>query len=42
MDSISDIEEYNSHNTTRLNNEKLKKLLLSIDLVSSALKGKNY
>jgi UDP-N-acetylglucosamine 4,6-dehydratase/5-epimerase len=41
-DSISDIEEYNSHNTTRLNNEKLKKLLLSIDSVSSALKDKNY
>ena len=31
-DKLSKIEEYNSHNTTRLDKEGMKKLLLKLDL----------
>lgn len=33
----SDIEDYTSHNTTRLNKDKVKELLLSLDFIKDAL-----
>ena len=39
--NISIVEEYNSHNTSRLNNESLKSLLLRVDFVVKAIKGLN-
>ncbi len=39
--NISVVEEYNSHNTSRLNNESLKNLLLRVDFVVKAIKGLN-
>jgi UDP-glucose 4-epimerase len=37
-DKVSEVEEYNSHNTTRLNKENLKKLLLKLDLIKEDIK----
>ena len=36
---ISQVEEYHSHNTTRLDLEGTKQLLLKLDIVRSAMKG---
>ena len=40
-DLISNIEDYNSHNTERLNIDQIKEKLLSIDYVQNMLKNKN-
>ena len=39
QDSMSGIEEYHSHNTSRLNVEGMKKLLLKLDFISEDLKS---
>jgi UDP-glucose 4-epimerase len=36
---VSNFEDYNSHNTTRLNIEDIKKLLLKLDYITSELKS---
>lgn len=36
---VSEFEDYNSHNTTRLDIEEIKKLLLKLDYISKELKG---
>jgi UDP-glucose 4-epimerase len=36
---VSNFEDYNSHNTTRLNTEDIKKLLLKLDYITSELKS---
>lgn len=36
---VEEIDEYNSHNTTRLDRQRLKELLLTLDCVKKALKG---
>jgi len=38
---ISDIEDYHSHNTTRLNSEEVKKLLLKLPVIRKDLSGEN-
>ena len=40
-DKISHIEEYNSHNTSRLDSNELEKLLLSVSAVNRAMKNHN-
>ena len=37
-EALSDIEDYTSHNTTRLNTNELKKILLGLDYIKSSLK----
>ena len=39
QDSMSGIEEYHSHNTTRLDVEGMKKLLLKLDFIREDLKS---
>lgn len=39
---ISEMIDYNSHNTNRLNKEEMKKLLLKLDYVQSALNNKDF
>ena len=35
--SIQNIDDYNSHNTTRLNIDQIKKKLMSLEIVKNAL-----
>jgi UDP-glucose 4-epimerase len=40
-DKVSAVEEYHSHNTTRLDKESLKKLLLKLDFIREDIKLRN-
>ncbi|MDP3150332.1 MAG: polysaccharide biosynthesis protein [Ignavibacteria bacterium] len=40
-EKISQVEEYNSHNTKRLNIEETKKILLNLEYIKEELKGLN-
>ena len=39
---ISSIEDYNSHNTQRLNIDEMKSMLLKLDYISAVISGTNY
>ncbi len=41
-DKVSTVEEYHSHNTTRLDKESMKKLLLKLDFIREDIKQRNY
>ena len=41
-DKVSAVEEYHSHNTTRLDKESLKKLLLKLDFIREDIKQRDY
>ncbi len=41
-DKISEVVEYHSHNTTRLDKEGMKKLLLKLDFINEDIKHRNH
>lgn len=41
QEHISTLDDYTSHNTTRLNVEQVKKLLLNLDFIQKQIHGKN-
>ena len=41
MESVAEVEDYHSHNTTRLDIEGMKKLLLKLEIIQEDIK-KNH